>query len=276
MRSDLAVYGYVGRGIGKVTKARFADFTERLGRAVEMEIAIFEASSYEDLSSAVVSGYVDLAWLAPIPFMALDRRSAICPLVAHRRADGYHSALIVAAASDLRSLSDLAGARAAWVDRESASGFVLARMALAEAGVDLGRAFSAERFFGSHEAVARAIARKVSDFGATYAGVDEAGALTRAPWLGLDGVDPSSVRVLARVGDIPSDATVSRSALPAATRERVARSLLAMSEKRANRPLLRRLFGIERFVEWQPSDYEHFRRKVDHAEKVGVLRVTQL
>jgi len=271
MRTDLAIYGYVGRGMSKASRARFVDFTERLGRAVRMEISIFEATSYEDLSNAVSSGYVDLAWLPPIPFMALDRRSAICPLVAHRRADGYHSALIVAAASGLRRLRDLAGVRAAWVDRESASGFLLARLALVEAGIDPRRAFSEERFFGSHEAVARAVARGVSDFGATYAGVDAEGALSRAPWLGLDGVDASAIRVLARVGDIPSDATVSRATLSAATRTRVGDALLAMSEKATNQPLLRRLFGIERFVRWRPTGYEQFRRKVDEAARAGLL-----
>ena len=273
MRTDLAVFGYVGRGVSNATRAKVVDFTERLGRAVRMEVSIFEATSYEDLSKAIVSGYVDLAWLPPVPFMALDLRSAIRPLVAHHRADGFHSALIVAADSRFHALSDLEGVRAAWVDRESASGFLLARIALAQAGVDPRRAFSEERFFGSHEAVARAITRGVSDFGATYAGVDASGTLTRAPWLVLDTAEASRVRVLARVGGIPSDATVSSSRLPDATRDRFGDALLAMSRKPKNLPLLRRLFGIERFVRWQPADYEEFRRKVDEAQTTGVLDV---
>src|SRR5271170_3452748 len=130
MRTDLAVFGYVGHGASNATRALFVDFTEWLGRAVHLEVAIFESTSYEDLSRAIVSGYVDLAWLPPIPFMALDLRSAIRPLVAHQRADGFHSALIVAAGSPFLSLSHLEGVRAAWVDRDSASGFLLARIAL--------------------------------------------------------------------------------------------------------------------------------------------------
>jgi phosphonate transport system substrate-binding protein len=275
MRSDLAVFGYVGRGASNATRARFVDFTERLGRAARLEVAIFESTSYEDLSTAIVSGYVDLAWLPPIPFMALDARSAISPLVAHQRADGFHSALIVAAESPVHSLPSLEGVRAAWVDRESASGFLLARIALAQAGVDLRRAFSEERFFGSHEAVARAIARGVSDFGATYAGVDANGTLTRAPWLSLDETEVLRVRVLARVGDIPSDATVARVNLPESMRDRVVDALLAMSEKAKNQRLLWRLFGIERFVRWQASGHEEFRRKVEDARSKGVLDVIQ-
>ncbi len=254
-------------------RARFVDFTERLGRAVGTEVAIYEASSYEDLSKAIVSGYADLAWLPPIPFMALDLRAAIHPLVAHRRADGFHSALIVPAGSRFHSLSDLDGARAAWVDRDSASGFLLARIALAEAGVDPRHAFSEQRFFGSHEAVARAITRGVSDFGATYAGVDAEGTLTRAPWLALDEAEAARVRVLARIGDIPSDATVSRASLPEPTRDRIAAALVGMSEKAKHKALLGRIFGIERFVPWQPSGYEGFRRKVDEARAAGVLDV---
>jgi phosphonate transport system substrate-binding protein len=271
MRSDLAVFGYVGQGMSRETRTRFVDFTERLGRAAKMEVAIFEASSYDDLSSAIVSGYVDLAWLPPIPFMDLDDRSAILPLASHRRADGYHSALIVAADSRFRTLSDIEGARAAWVDRESASGFLLARIALAQAGVDLARAFSEERFFGSHEAVARAIARGVSDFGATYVGVDANGAVSRAPWLELGPSEAARVRVLARVFDIPSDATVSRASLPKAARDRVTAALLEMSEKPKNRSLFGRLFGIERFDLWHKGGYEAFRRKMDEAQKAGVF-----
>jgi phosphonate transport system substrate-binding protein len=203
--------------------------------------------------------------------MELDLASAICPLVAHQRPDGFHSALIVAAGSSYQRLTDLEGARAAWVDEDSASGFLLPRIALARAGVDPRRAFSAERFFGSHEAVARAITRGVSDVGATYAGVDASGALTRAPWLSLEAEEAARVRVLARIGDLPSDATVARAGLPAAKRERVARALLAMSSRPKHRPLLARLFGIERFVRWLPSAHDDFRREIDEARRAGVL-----
>jgi phosphonate transport system substrate-binding protein len=216
---------------------------------------------------------VDLGWLPPLPFMTLEARSAICPLVAHRRADGFHSTLIVAAESRFRSLSDLEGARAAWVDRESASGFLLARIALAEAGIDPRHAFSEERFFGSHEAVARAITRGVADFGATYAGVNQKGMLTRAPWLLLDEAESARVRVLARIDGIPSDATVARAGLPQAMRDRIVDALLRMSSKAKNKALLSRLFGIERFVRWQPSGYEAFRRKVEEARSSGWLDV---
>jgi len=91
----------------------------------------------------------------------------------------------------------------------------------------------------------------------------------------LDEAEASGVRLLALVGDIPSDATVSRASLPDATRARIGDALLAMSEKAKNQPLLRRIFGIERFVPWQPLGYEEFRRKVDEARSAGLLDVIQ-
>jgi phosphonate transport system substrate-binding protein len=269
--NDLAVFGYVGRGVSDATRGRFVQFTERLGRLVDMEIAVFEATSYDDLSKAVVSCYVDLAWLPPIPFMALEQRSAVRPLVSHERAGDFHSALIVPEGSRCHALADLEGARAAWVDRESASGFVLARIALAEAHVDLRRAFSEERFFGSHEAVARAIARGVADFGATYAGVDAKGALTRAPWLSFDSAESQRIRVLARVGGIPSDTTVSRASLPEATRDKITDALVKMSQSDKHRSLLVRLFGIERFARWKSAGYAELREKVDAASAAGLF-----
>ncbi len=82
-------------------------------------------------------------------------------------------ALFVLERSGLRSPQDLAGVRAAWVDRQSVSGYLLIRAHLRGLGIMPERAFTSDRFFGSHEAVVRAVVEDSADVGATFIHLDE-------------------------------------------------------------------------------------------------------
>jgi phosphonate transport system substrate-binding protein len=273
--SDLAVFGYVGRGASNAMRGRLADFTELLGESLAMEVNVFEAASYSDLAMAIVSGFVDLAWLPPIPFIRLQQRRAVIPLVAHQR-DGqthFHSAVIVRTDSPLVTVADLRGARPAWVDTDSASGYVMPRVGLAESGLDPRTAFAPQRFCGSHEAVVRAVVAGRSDFGATYFGVDELGNVSRGPWLDVTDEKgrPAEVRVLARFGTIPGDTTAARVGLPAPLRDRVSAALQALPRGRENRTLLRRLFGVDEFRPWESSGHDELRRLTEDALQRGII-----
>lgn len=272
---ELLVFGYVSRGASDATRARMADFTELLGKAIDREVAIFDATNYEDLGAAIGSGYVDVAWLPPIPLIKVQQESAIVPLVAHHR-DGksdFHSALIVKADAPFTTVMDLKGARAAWVDKDSASGYVMPRIGLSKLGLDPSTSFAAERFCGSHESVVRALAAGECDFGATYSGEDEHGTITRGPWLGDTAGGPSpEMRVLARFGAIPGDTTAASAVLSAGLRERIAIELQAMSTDRRNRALLRRVLGVDEFRPWEASGHDALRGLTEEARKAGVIR----
>ena len=269
------VFGYVGRGASNVARGRLADYAQVLAAALSVEVPVFEAASYTDLAAAVMSGFVDIAWLPPIPLIRLQRQNAIVPLVAHLREGRTHfqSALIVRTSAPYATVGELSGARPAWVDLDSASGYVMPRLALADAGLDPRAAFGPERFCGSHEAVVRAVATGRADFGATYAGVDDAGQACRGPW--LDVVDergrPADVRVLATFGAIPGDATGVPAGLSADYRDRIAGVLRGLSAKKKNRALLRRVFGVDEFSAWEPSDHERLDRLMHDGIERGLL-----
>ena len=227
------------------------------------------------LATAIVSGFVDLAWLPPIPFIRLEQRRAVVPLVAHQR-DGqthFHSALIVQADSPLETVADLRGARPAWVDTDSASGYVMPRVGLADSGLDPRTAFGPQRFCGSHEAVVRTVVAGRADFGATYGGVDEAGSVSRGPWLDVTDEKgrPAPVRVLARFGTIPGDTTAARAGLSPDLRERIAGVLQALPGRRKNRALIRRLFGVDEFRPWEASSHDELRRLTEDALRRGII-----
>lgn len=268
---ELAIFGYVTQGASRAATARVAEFLVHLGDMTGLEMCAFEADSYFDLADALSSGSVDVAWLPPIPLVRLEHDGVVTPLVAHRRRGDFHSAMIVRESSGIKRIEDLREARAAWVDPSSASGYAMARIGLAAAGIDVGTVFTDERFVGSHDGVARAVLLGRADVGATYAGTS-ADETARAPWIELEDTVHDRVRVIARFGDIPNDATVARRTLDAGIAKRVTTALMAMSKMDEHRVLLRRIFGVERFARWQSRGHARLRRSVDDAIKKGLLR----
>ena len=263
------MFGFVAGGSS--LRKGFLVFAELLGKRLRRELALFEAASYDELKTALSSGYVDLAWLPPIPFIALEQRRVVVPLVRIRRgaSDTFRSALVVRADSPIHAPADLAGKRAAWVDAESASGFVIPRIALDELGVDVRHGFARQRFFHSHESVARAVAAGLSDFGATYAGVSQDGRVARGPWLDTTG----DFRVLSIFGEIPGDVLAARSGWT--RRDELVAALLEVAADRRMGAAARGPFGADELRAFDEVDgaYDGLRRALAAAAKRGVLDV---
>ena len=269
--ADMLVFGYVAADRSSSETDRMAEVSIALGALAGIEIVILEAKSYDDLARSMHAREVDFAWVPPIPFLALERRHEIVPLVSNHRdgAASYNSVLIVHASSLAYAPSDLEGQRAAWVDPRSAAGYVLPRIELAEEGLDL-RSFAAEKFFGSHDAVAAAVLEKRADFGATYAGFDADGGILRGPWMDLASGE-ESVRVLAAFGTIPGDCIAARSDVPAPLREKLIGALVRVSHDKANRLLLRDVFGVDEFKRWTTGSYDGLREATMTAANRGLL-----
>jgi phosphonate transport system substrate-binding protein len=194
--------------------------------------------------------------------------------------------VIVLRGSRFGEVSELAGARPAWVDTDSASGYVLPRLRLAEAGLDPRTAFGEARFCGSHEAVVRALVAGKADFGATYAGLDDQGNTTRGPWRDVTDEKgrPAEIRVLAKAGVIPGDATAARVGLPPPLQERIREALSALPRERESRSLVRRLFGVDAFRPWDSvgeggggvkQRYDDLRQLTEDALRRGIIEESE-
>ncbi len=168
------VFGHVARDESADDRTRMQAFAAVLAKQAGVRVEVAEAEGYEKLAMMVDAREVDLAWLPPIPFIALERKAAAVPLVSHHRGGraDFHSVIVVTADSRIRTPVGLKGKRAAWVDPYSAAGYAMPRIQLAALGVDPRTAFASERFYGSHDAVVRAVLAGKADFGATYAGLD--------------------------------------------------------------------------------------------------------
>ena len=270
--TDVLVFGYAAQGASTAMRESVASFSRALGVVADVELAVYEATSYEDLAHAMVRGEVDFAWLPPLAFVALERRSRVVALASARRGGdtAFHSAIIVAQSSRFQKPEDLVGARAAWVDRYSASGYVVPRVGLSAMGIDPRTAFTEQRFCHSHEAVVRSVAAGRADFGATYAGVGSNGEITRGAWLDVKGAD-SAIRVLVRYGAIPGDVVAARADLAAARRDALTSALLTLSRDAERRVLLRAAFGEGEFRSWVSAGYDALRRLAEQASKRGLL-----
>jgi len=162
----------------------------------------------------------------------------------------YRSALFVRADDPIGGLEQLRGARVAWTDRSSASGYVFPRL-LVVSSVDPAEAFAEERFLGSPREVCAAVADGQVDLGACFTSeahaddpartlVDVARIYPAAPW---------RLRVLAVTGPIPSDGLVLSSAVDPGGRTRIGGALLRIHELAQGAESLAKLFFADRLVE---------------------------
>lgn len=200
---------------GYVAADRFA---AALSTALGIPVEVQRAIDYRVLLASMEQGRTDLAWVPPLAAARAIRAGAVTEVAVSMRngASSYYTGLISLAKGPIKSVSDLAGLRAAWVDRESASGYLVIRAALREQGVSLVRAFSEEIFVRSHAEVARAVATGRVDVGATcFNFVSGTVEIARSGFKDHGGVRDDAIHLVAHAGPIPSDIVAAHKSLPA-------------------------------------------------------------
>lgn len=148
------------------------ELTQRL----DVPVSVRVGRSYAEVAMEALAEHVDLVWAPPrLHGRLVPRARAVLTCV---RVDGpaeYRSALL-ARRGEVRSMSDLVGLRAAWVDRESTGGYRLVAEMLRHEGAPPSKLFSSEHFFGSYHEAIMAVVRGDADVCAVYTQTpDEAG-----------------------------------------------------------------------------------------------------
>ncbi len=205
-----------------VVQTRLASFCAALANAIGLEAEPHCSEDYPALLEAMHGGRVDIAWLPPVVALraASTGRALPIALPVRRGVSSFYSALFTRAGAPFRRAAELSGARVAWVNPQSASGYLVIRAALRAQGIDLERAFSAETFAGSHAEVVAAVLGGDADVGATFMHHDPRGAsAARAGWGAAD------VHVIARVGPIPADVIAAGVHVPVSRIRTVQRAL---------------------------------------------------
>lgn len=191
-----------------------ATLSPLLGVPVEVHRAI----DYRVLLASLEQGRIELAWVPPLAAARAIRVGSVTEVAVTMRngSSSYYTGLITLKDGKIKTLADLDGVRAAWVDRESASGYLVIRAALREQGVSLVRAFSEEIFVRSHAEVARAVATGKVDVGATcFNFVSGTVEIARSGFKDHGGVRDDAIHLLAHAGPIPSDVVAAHKSVPA-------------------------------------------------------------
>ncbi len=134
--------------LGRVKSAARAEVVEpRLRRALGLPVRVVVAASYSEISETLERRAVAMVWA---PAAIFERYRGICRYALRSSrifGDNQRSAIVARADSQL-SPTMLRGKRAAWVDPQSMSGYLMAKRWLAKQGVDVD-AILAEQVFTS-------------------------------------------------------------------------------------------------------------------------------
>ncbi len=230
-------FGIVRAETMSAPQAALAEICDLVSAATGEKFAPLFASSYRDLAAALGDGRAGIAWMAPIPAIELEDKGQglVLALPARKGLATYHAALITRKGGP-RTIKECEGKRVAWVDAESASGYVIPRIHLASLGLDPKTFFGSETFQRTHEAVVDAVVTGRAELGATFCNF--APGTTRvvnAGWTDVEGAKPRAVELLASAGPIPNDAIVGSSKLPLPLRASVTRFLLDAGGARGKR-----------------------------------------
>jgi phosphonate transport system substrate-binding protein len=260
----LAVVAVQGRKLGKNDAAHLARyFSQRTRRKVEAELF----SDYDAAANALVEKRADVAWLPPLQGYnaKLGGARPLAKLTRDGR-DYYLPVIFNHMKSAPTSLKELNHVRAAWVDRNSATGYVFAAAKLDAENVPF-KALDAQDFLGSHEAVCKAVASGKADVGATF--VDDRG--PRKP-LQLDGCvqtigkrRASDLRVLAVGERVPSDAFFTRNGLPEPARKLFEAAVLEMARASEGRRLLKNVLRADGLAPCGDEDFTSVQRALEAA-----------
>jgi phosphate/phosphite/phosphonate ABC transporter binding protein len=226
-------------------------FCVTLGNVLGANVQAHISFDYDRLLEDVLRDGIELAWMPPLVH-ARGAKSGIAVAAACERAgvQTYRSAIMVHKDSRYRVPTDLKGARFAWTDRSSASGYVFPRLHLIAAGLDPARDFASEVFLGPGSASIEAVASGTADVCAFH--IAEAAAEDRAR---ADAdiarhfkAQAASLRLFDVTTSIPPDCVVFGPAMSERDRPRVVEALLAMHESEAGALALHELFTADRLV----------------------------
>ncbi len=218
-------------------------------------------ASYGDLATALAKGNIDLAWITPLAYVDASKAAAVVPVAkALRHGLFYRSCVYVRADSKVKTLADLAGKRAAWVDRASTSGYLLPEGLLLKAGIDPVGFFSELSFAGDHKTACVEVLHGQADVGGTYTAQESAHPVPQGCADALGPQALAKLRCIAVSDRIPNEVIAARPGLDPNLVGELGGIFARLSETDAGRQLLRGVFDADGFGLALDSDFDGLRK----------------
>lgn len=134
------------------------DIEAYLSGRLERAVTLVKRRTYMEITSLLVAGHVDAAWICGLPFVQHRAQLEIVAVPLYRGAPRYRSFLIARAREKMEGPGELRGGIHAFSDPESNSGHLVTRAWLAEQGETPGSFFAKVFFAYGHRNVIRAVA----------------------------------------------------------------------------------------------------------------------
>lgn len=248
----------------ETTRGKLDRFCAALSAASGMTVTAHGMWHYHHLLEALASRELDVVWLPPVLALRATAQKLCVPIALPVRhgVSTYSTALFTRPGSAIREIGDLRGVSAAWVDRQSAAGYLIIRAYLRSRGVDLDEAFDHEKFLGAHDAVADAVLEGEVDVGATFVYLDpdaSTGAPKAAGWGNRD------VQMIDAAGPIPSDVIAANRKLSSQTRQLTQHALVGRDHPELALAA-KALLGADSFVAPDERHLEHLLTVLDNLE----------
>ncbi len=248
--------------------AAMTELLRWLGNEIGRTIVPRVALSYEEIFPLFERNAVDFAWLPPLSYLRLRSDNLAKTLCVNARHAAYHAILATRMSARQSALDKLQGARVAWVDPHSTTGYILGRLDLVARGINPKTTLGEERFYGSHDAAARAVFEGRSDVLGTFAEYEE-GHVVRAGFSAFG--KTTDWRVLLRGSESPPDVLAVHTAVDKDLGDALKNALFKAIEDDQARSRVRDAFHVERFEAADESRYAAFSATVEEARRRGLL-----
>lgn len=248
------VFGFNPFTSPQVIKENYAPIIKTIAGQLGREAKIIIVSDYDSLGRSLLNGTIDVGWFSPFAYVMTKNKGDIIPLVTTvvNNNASYHGYIIARSDKGFKSINSLQGKRFAFVDKQSASGYVYPRAMIVEQGKQPETFFSENIFLGSHDRVIDAVLDGTVDAGATYSE-----AMDAARGRGLNVQD---LTILAQTESIPKDAIAIRPGLDRELLVRIKQAFVEMTDKNSEHAPLMKKTGLNGFIETQDQVYDIIRK----------------
>jgi phosphonate transport system substrate-binding protein len=136
-----------------------------LARALDSEVQLVLKRTYQEITTQLVAGQIDAAWICGFPYVAYRPRLELVAVPVWRGQPRYQSYLIAGQDHAGAGIDDFRASTHAFSDPDSNSGFLVTRALLAERRVTPEAFFSRTFFTYGHRNVVRAVASGLAQSG---------------------------------------------------------------------------------------------------------------
>lgn len=237
----------VPSSLGSDLEAKAAMLRDHLAKALGLAVEVPVPASYEQLARDLLAGTVEAAWAPPFVCARIEAMGVRVLVRGVREGASTYRAALVCRKDAPLALDTLAGTTAAWADRDSVGGYLLAMAWLKEHGQDASRLFFRQDFLGSYRRALEAVLEGRADVTSIFAPAPRPGA---TPGTGLEEVWPEEAarfRVLAFTDEAPNDGVAVAMSTGASLVTALERAFLTMHQTQAGLKVLADCFHAERF-----------------------------